>query len=87
MFAAYVENPQQPKLLTKHLIDAIKSTVPLSRTMERHISDLRNWAATRTRNASSLPKIQKEMPILLTRQEFEMERSFELIDNKEKNNK
>jgi AAA+ superfamily predicted ATPase len=83
MFAAYVENPQQPKLSTKHLIDAIHSTVPLSKTMQEQISTLRNWAVTRAKNASSLPTIQKELPILLTRPEFEMERSFELIDKKE----
>ena len=86
MFAAYVENPQQPNLSTKHLIDAIKSTIPLSKTMQEQISALRNWAATRARNSSSLPAIQKELPILLTKPEFDMERSFELIDNKEKNN-
>lgn len=86
MFAAYVESPQQPKLSSKHLIDAIKSTVPLSKTMQEQISALRNWAATRAKNASTPPTIQKEMPILLTRPEFEMERSFELIDNKEKSN-
>jgi len=86
MFTAYVENPQQPKLSTKHLIDAIKSTVPLSKTMQEQISALRNWAASRAKNASSLPTIQNELPILLTRPEFEMERSFELIGINEKNN-
>jgi SpoVK/Ycf46/Vps4 family AAA+-type ATPase len=86
MFAAYVENPQQPKLSTKHLIDAIKTTIPLSRTMQEQISALRNWAATRANNASSLPAMQKEMPILLTRPEFEMERSFKLEEEKDKSN-
>ena len=86
MFAAYVENPDNPQLMSKHILDAITKTVPLSKTMNEQITQLRNWAATRAKNASvetNLPA-QKEMPILLTRPELELERSFDL--SKEKDN-
>lgn len=85
MFAAYVEAPDNPKLLSKHLVDAISKTVPLSTTMKEQISALRNWAATRAKNASVVIKEeeQKEMPILLTRPELELERSFDLSNKKE----
>jgi AAA+ superfamily predicted ATPase len=80
MFAAYVESPDNPKLLSKHLVDAISKTVPLSTTMKEQIAALRNWAATRAKNASNETPIEekKEMPILLTRPELELERSFDL---------
>ncbi len=85
MFAAYVEAPDDPKLLSKHLMDAITMTVPLSTTMKEQISALRSWAATRAKNASKEPMEteRKEMPILLTRPEFELERSFDLNSNKQ----
>lgn len=84
LFAAYVENPESPKLTGLHIIDAIKTTVPLSKTMSEQITALRQWASTRAKNASS-SRIT-EMPnqssqILLTRPELELERSFELLDN------
>ena len=72
--------------MSKHILDAITKTVPLSKTMNEQITQLRNWAATRAKNASvetNLPA-QKEMPILLTRPELELERSFDL--SKEKDN-
>lgn len=80
MFAAYVESPDNPKLLSKHLVDAISKTVPLSTIMKEQIAALRSWAATRAKNASVEPIIEekKEMPILLTRPELELERSFDL---------
>lgn len=81
MFAAYVEDPDNPKLLSKHLVDAISKTVPLSTTMKEQIAALRNWAATRAKNASTTivkEEKRKEMPILLTRPELELERSFDL---------
>ena len=86
MFAAYVEAPDNPKLLSKHLVDAISKTVPLSTTMKEQIAALRNWAATRAKNASSdtLAEEKKEMPILLTRPELELERSFDLNNSKDK---
>lgn len=85
MFAAYVESPDDPKLLSKHLVDAISKTVPLSTTMKEQITALRNWAATRAKNASNETSTEekKEMPILLTRPELEMERSFDLNNFKE----
>lgn len=79
MFAAYVANPEDPKLSASHIMEAISMTVPLSTTMKEQISSLRQWAATRAKNASSIVKEeQKEMPILLTRPELELERSFDL---------
>ena len=85
MFAAYVEAPDNPRLLGKHLMDAISKTVPLSTTMKEQITALRNWAATRAKNASneSTTEEKKEMPILLTRPELELERSFDLNSSKE----
>ena len=85
MFAAYVEAPDNPKLLSKHLVDAISKTVPLSTTMKEQITALRHWAATRAKNASIIVRDeeQKEMPILLTRPELELERSFDLNNSKE----
>ena len=60
--------------------DAISKTVPLSTTMKEQIAALRNWAATRAKNASNdiSTEEKKEMPILLTRPELELERSFDL---------
>lgn len=85
MFAAYVEAPDNPQLQSKHLVDAISKTVPLSTTMKEQIAALRNWAATRAKNASIIVREeeQKEMPILLTRPELELERSFDLNNSKE----
>lgn len=85
MFAAYVEAPDTPQLQSKHLVDAISKTVPLSTTMKEQIAALRNWAATRAKNASIIVREeeQKEMPILLTRPELELERSFNLNNSKE----
>lgn len=78
MFAAYVDNPENPQLTGKHLMDAITKTVPLSTTMKEQIAMLRNWAATRAKNASSVDVVptQEKMPILLTKPEEELERSF-----------
>lgn len=86
MFAAYVEAPDNPKLLSKHLVDAISKTVPLSTTMREQIAALRNWAVTRAKNASNEASTEekKEMPILLTRPELELERSFDLNNPKDK---
>lgn len=53
--------------------------------MKEQIAALRNWAATRAKNASIIVREeeQKEMPILLTRPELELERSFNLNNSKE----
>lgn len=89
MFSAYVESQENhvsPKLQMVHILDAIKGTVPLSTTMKEQIAALRNWAAKRAKNASceSIDEEKKEMPILLTRPELELERSFELNTTKSK---
>ena len=81
MFAAYVDNPEDPKLSASHIMEAISMTVPLSTTMKEQISSLRQWAATRAKNASKnvIGNTEKrEMAILLTRPELELERSFDL---------
>ena len=80
MFAAYVDNPENPVLNASHIMDAISETVPLSTTMKEQIAALRSWAATRAKNASGEAVVEdkKEMPVLLTRPELEMERSFDI---------
>lgn len=79
MFAAYVENPQLPKLEGAHIMDAIAKTVPLSVTMKEQINSLRHWASTRAKNASIINTPEsKDQQILLTRSELELERSFDL---------
>ena len=83
MFTAYVESQEShlaPKLQMIHILNAIENTVPLSKTMEKQITDLRKWAVSRAKNASTEPSTdngKKEMPILLTRPELELERSFD----------
>lgn len=41
------------QLGTKHILQAIRQTVPLATTMDEHIDRLRHWADGRARNASS----------------------------------
>lgn len=90
-----VEQPLLPSFLfvyaTRNQAEALCSnsnakTVPLSTTMKEQIAALRNWAATRAKNASNetLTEEKKEMPILLTRSELELERSFDLNNSKGK---
>lgn len=85
MFAAFIQNPTAPTLQTNHIMDAIEATVPLSQTMSEQITSLRKWAATRAKSATKQETKQpaKEMPILLTRPELEMERSFILSTKEE----
>lgn len=78
MFAAYVENPKEPVLNASHILNAVSQTVPLSATMKEQISSLRSWAATRAKNASSELSATADEPIILTRPERELERSFDL---------
>ena len=80
MFAAYVQNPDEPKLEAAHIIEAIEKTVPLSTTMKEQITNLREWAKTRAKNASEEFTIDKRkgMPVLLTLPELELERSFDI---------
>ena len=82
MFTAYVESQESniaPKLQMIHILDAIKNTAPLSKTMEKQITDLRKFAVSRAKNASKEIVLENrmEMPILLTRPELELERSFD----------
>ena len=84
MFTAYVESQETniaPKLQMIHILDAIKNTVPLSKTMEKQITDLRKFAVSRAKNASKEVVLENrmEMPILLTRSELELERSFDSV--------
>ena len=84
MFTAYVESQETniaPKLQMIHILDAIKNTVPLSKTMEKQITDLRKFAVSRAKNASKevVSENRMEMPILLTRPELELERSFDSV--------
>ena len=84
MVTAYVESQESniaPKLQMIHILDAIKNTVPLSKTMEKQITDLRKFAVSRAKNASKEIVLENrmEMPILLTRPELELERSFDSV--------
>lgn len=85
LFAAYVENPKSPVLKSSHIMDAIVATVPLSTTMDNQISWLRQWSKNRAKNASSsdMGNLMEE-PIVLTRPEIEMERSFEITRHNNK---
>lgn len=80
MFVAYVENPKEPKLEGAHIMDAAAKTIPLSFTMKEQINSLRQWATTRAKNASVISPIDtKEPKVLLTKPEFELERSFDIM--------
>ena len=48
--------------------------------MKEQITNLREWAKTRAKNASDEVAIdnRKGMPVLLTRPELELERSFDI---------
>jgi SpoVK/Ycf46/Vps4 family AAA+-type ATPase len=41
-------------LTQAHVAQAVRETLPLSRTMSEQVTELREWAKTRTRMASSL---------------------------------
>jgi SpoVK/Ycf46/Vps4 family AAA+-type ATPase len=45
------------ELSTKHILQAIRQTVPLSTTMDEQIDRLRHWAEGRARNASTAERI------------------------------
>jgi len=42
----------QVELTTEHVLEALRQTVPLAKTMDEQINRLRNWADGRARNAS-----------------------------------
>lgn len=80
MFSAYTENPYNPQLRIKHLLDAIKETVPLSTTMKDQIDYLRKWSKTRAKQAGDINTESLDKPvedIILTKIEKEANRSFQ----------
>lgn len=83
MFAAYTENPNEPKLMMKHLLDAINGIVPLSKTMDKKIESLRQWANSRAKfagekNEEKTPqKDNDDKKLVMTPQEKENNRSFD----------
>lgn len=78
MFTAYIENPDSPQLLAKHLQDAVEKTIPLSITMPHQMERLKKFAASgRCKGASKdIPVTNKEFK---TRQEEDMEDNRILI--------
>lgn len=79
MFSAYTENPNEPKLQILHLLNAIKDTVPLSKTMKDQIEFLRKWANSRAKQAGQLNNedLKSIEDIPLTKVEKELNRSFD----------
>ena len=79
MFAAYTENPDEPKLQIIHLLNAIKETVPLSKTMKDQIDFLRKWAKSRAKQAGkeNVEVFSSEENVPLTKTEKELNRSFD----------
>ncbi|MCB0536646.1 MAG: AAA family ATPase [Bacteroidetes bacterium] len=79
MFAAYTDNPNEPKLQIIHLLNAIKETVPLSKTMKDQIDFLRKWAKSRAKQAGkeNIEDIKNIEIVPLTKTEKEMNRSFD----------
>jgi len=53
----------QTELTTAHVLEALKQTVPLSKTMDEQINRLRSWAEGRARNASVPRDAKQEGPI------------------------
>lgn len=81
MFSAYMENSQTPQLGACHLINAVKSVVPLSSTMREQIGFLRRWANVRAKNAYRENINQVSSPeILLTPTEQERTRFYQMTD-------
>lgn len=53
MFLSYIEDPDRKQITLNNLLNAIKQVVPLAKTMKTRIDELREWASTRARLASS----------------------------------
>ena len=66
LFAAFAE---QRELTNADLLTALTETVPLSKTMEREVNALREWAMTRARHAS----LRKEQVAQQARRKLELE--------------
>lgn len=79
MFTAYTENPDEPKLQIIHLLNAIKDTVPLSKTMNKQIDFLRKWAKSRAKQAGNenLENTTNEDVVPMTKTEKELNRNFD----------
>jgi SpoVK/Ycf46/Vps4 family AAA+-type ATPase len=58
LYEAFAERKaqQEPKLASRHLLKAAAQLVPLSRTRQRQIDELRAWAATNCRPAGRTPE-------------------------------
>lgn len=54
LFAVFDESAGDGNLEDRHLLEAVKNTVPLSRTMATQIDALRTWANGRARRASAV---------------------------------
>ncbi|MDB6027899.1 MAG: ftsH 2 [Verrucomicrobiales bacterium] len=50
----------QQELATEHVLNALRQTVPLSKTMDEQINRLRSWAEGRARNASVVRSLKAE---------------------------
>jgi len=79
MFAAYTENQVMPTLQIKHILDAIRETVPLYRTMKQQIDSLRKWADSRAKPAGKKNEevVSEDEQVPLTKIERELNRSFD----------
>ena len=76
-FSAYIENKENPTLTIKHILTAIRDTVPLSVTMKEQIDYLRSWANSRAKYAGDEFKESiKPIDIPLTKTEKALNRSF-----------
>lgn len=78
-FEAYSENRNEPRLQIIHLLNAIKETVPLSKTMKDQIEFLRKWAKSRAKQAGAVNNedLQGAEEVPLTKVEKELNRSFD----------
>ncbi len=78
MFVAYTENPNNPKLQIIHLLNVIRDTIPLSKTMKDQIDFLRKWAKSRAKQAGkeNIENIINSDTIPLTKTEKELNRVF-----------
>jgi len=77
-FSAYIEDKENTELKIKHILDAIRGTVPLSTTMKEQIGFLRKWAKTRAKYAGDEFTEKIEISeVLLTKTEKEQSRNFD----------
>jgi AAA+ superfamily predicted ATPase len=77
-FSAYIENKENPTLTIKHILTAIRDTVPLSITMKEQIDYLRSWANSRAKYAGDkFEENIKQTDIPLTKTEKAMNRNFD----------